>query len=61
MGYSCLDLLAAIILVRVQGRLVMSDAITDVHKQNFLQQKLKAVGGIHIEEEINKSGHEKCM
>lgn len=39
----------------------MSDAITDVHKQNFLQQKLKAVGAIHIEEVINKNGHEKCM
>lgn len=61
MAYSCLDLLAAILLVHVQGRAVMYYGITDVDKQNFLQQKLKAVGGIHIEEEINKSGHEKCM
>lgn len=30
----------------------MTDAIIDVDKQNFLPQKLKTVGGIHIEEEI---------
>lgn len=39
----------------------MTDAIPDVDKQNFLQQKLKTVGGIHMEEEINKGGHEKCI
>lgn len=61
MGYSCLDLLAAILLVPIQSRQVVTNAITDVDKQNFLKKKLKTVGGIHIEEEINKSGHEKCM
>ena len=39
----------------------MTDTITDVDKQNFLKQRLKKVGGVYIQEDINKSGHDKCM
>lgn len=39
----------------------MTDANTGEDKQKFLKQALKNIGGIYMQEEINKSGHDKCM
>lgn len=49
------------LLVPIRGRQVVTNAVTDVDKQNFHKQRLTDVGSIYIQGEINKSGHDKCM